>query len=96
MIRNNESDSLKILLFLSFSMAGSWREAKECAAREKLPQVYHDCDNNSFGACRQEERQGSFKAGVFIEHRCLCMPAHLSCEELEEKERKFMQENPDW
>jgi hypothetical protein len=77
-------------------MAGSWREAKECAAREGLPQVYHDCDNDIFGACRQEERQGSFKAGVFIEHRCLCMSAHLSCEELEEKERTFLQENPDW
>jgi hypothetical protein len=77
-------------------MAGSWREAKECAVREGFPQVYHDCDENVYGACRTGERQGLFKAGVYIEHRCLCMPAHLSSEELEEKERKFRQENPDW
>ena len=77
-------------------MAGSWNEARKCAAENGLPQVYHDCDDNVYGACGAGERQGSFKAGVFIEHRCLCMPAHLSPEELEEKERKFRQENPDW
>ena len=77
-------------------MTESWREAKECAAREGLPQVYHDCDDKHYGACGAGERQGSFKGGIFIEHRCLCMPAHLSCEELEETERKFLQENPDW
>lgn len=77
-------------------MAESWKEAKECAAREKLPIVYHDCDANSFGACRQGDRQGSFKGGVFTEHRCICMPAHLNDEELAEKEKKFLAENPGW
>ena len=77
-------------------MANSWKEAKECAKRENLPQVFHDCDDNIFGACNQGEIQGCFKAGMFIEHRSICMPAHLSTEELEEKERKFHQENPDW
>jgi len=77
-------------------MAGSWREAKECAARDGLPQVFHDCDENAYGACGAGERQGVFRDGVFIEHRCLCMPAQLSCEELEDKERKFRQENPEW
>lgn len=77
-------------------MTESWKEAKECAAREGLPIVYHDCDANRFGACRQGERQGSFKGGVFVEHRCICMPAHLSDEELKEKEKKFLAENPGW
>ncbi len=77
-------------------MAGSWKEAKECAAREGHPIVYHDCDAKSFGACRQDDRQGSFKEGVFVEHRCICMPANLTAEELEQKEKAFLSENPDW
>jgi hypothetical protein len=77
-------------------MGATWREAKECALREGLNRVYHDCDDNVFGACREGEQQGSFKNGVFIEHRCICMPAHLSAEELEEKEREFRSGNPDW
>lgn len=77
-------------------MAGSWNEARECAVRQGLPQVYHDCDDNVYGACRHGEQQGIFKGGIFIEHRCLCMPAHLSAEELEAKEKKFLEENPGW
>ena len=77
-------------------MAASWREAKECAVREGLPQVYHDCDDNVYGACREGEPQGSFRGGAFMEHRCICMPSHLSADELEEKEKKFLSENPDW
>jgi hypothetical protein len=77
-------------------MAESWKDAKECATRDGLPVVYHDCDANCFGACRQDERQGSFKGGVFVEHRCICMPAKLSEEELAQKEKKFLMENPDW
>lgn len=77
-------------------MAGSWKEARECAVREGIPVVYHDRDDNVFGACRQGELQGIFKGGVFVEHRCIYMPAHLSSEELEAKEKKFLEENPDW
>jgi len=77
-------------------MAVSWKEAKECAFREGLSHVYHDCDDNVYGTCREGESQGSFMKGVFIEHRCICMPAHLSADELEEKEKKFRSENPDW
>jgi hypothetical protein len=77
-------------------MAGSWKEAKECAAREGHPIVFHDCDAQCFGACRQNDRQGSFKGGVFVEHRCICMPANLSEEELTRKEKAFLNENPDW
>jgi hypothetical protein len=77
-------------------MAKSWKEAKECAMQEKLPQVYHDCDDDLYGACNEGEQQGSFKCGVFTEHRCICMPAALSPEVLDEKERKFRKENPDW
>jgi len=78
------------------SMAKSWKEAQECAAREGLPQVFHDCDAEVYGACRPGEKQGSFSKGTFIEHRCICMPANLSPEELEAKERKFHLDNPDW
>ena len=77
-------------------MAASWHEALALAKEKNLPQVYHDCDADTYGACRTGEPQGSFKAGVFIEHRCICIPAHLSPEELAEKERKFRAENPDW
>ncbi len=77
-------------------MAKSWKEAKECAAKEGHPLVYHDCDAETYGSCRQGEQQGSFRGGVFIEHRCICMPAVLSEEELCRKEKVFREENPDW
>ena len=80
----------------AFGMAGSWKEAKECAVREGLPLVYHDYDTGVYGACRQGELQGVFKGGIFIEHRCICMPAHLNAEELVAKEKKFLKENPGW
>ena len=77
-------------------MAISWREAKDCAAHEGLAHVYHDCDADVYGACRPGETQGTFKNGVFMEHRCICMPADLMPEELEEKEKKFLRDNPYW
>jgi hypothetical protein len=77
-------------------MAGSWKEAKECAERDGFPQVYHDCDDNIYGACQLGESQGIFKDGVFYDHRCICMPAHLSTEELETREKRFLKENPEW
>ena len=43
-----------------------------------------------YGACRDGERQGSFKEGIFPGHHCICMPAHLSPEELEAKIRNFL------
>jgi hypothetical protein len=92
---DREKPLIWIARILKF-MAGSWKEAKECAEKETLPQVYHDCDTNTYGACNPGERQGTFKGGVFTEHRCLCMPAHLSPAELEKKERDFLSENPDW
>lgn len=77
-------------------MARSWQEAKECALKEGLPQVYHDCDDDTYGACRDDETQGSFEGGVFLEHRCICMPASLSAEDLLKKETRFREENPGW
>ena len=70
-------------------MALSWKEAKECAVREGLPQVFHDCDADVYGACRTGETQGTFREGVFTEHRCICMPANLSSEELKQKKGNF-------
>jgi len=78
------------------TMAISWGEAKECAHSEGLLQVYHDCDADVYGACRPGETQGSFIEGIFPGHQCICMPAHLSPEELKAKEKKFLQNNPDW
>ena len=77
-------------------MAKSWSEAKVCAARDGLPLVYHDCDDDVYGACREGDPRGSFKGGLFIEHRCICMPAGLGIDELRAKEKKFRDENPDW
>jgi hypothetical protein len=34
--------------------------------------------------------------GEFVEQRCICMPATHTPEELEEKEKKFLRENPGW
>lgn len=77
-------------------MAESWKEAKEIAERQGLEHVYHDYDDGTFGACRADERQGRFSCGVFKEHRCIHMPAALAAAEMEEKEKKFLEENPDW
>jgi len=78
------------------SMAISWKEAREYAVKEGLPLVFHDCDAGTYGACRNGEHQGTFKGGAFTVHRCICMPSNLMPEELAEKERKFLEENPDW
>ncbi|WP_342677549.1 hypothetical protein [Methanofollis sp. UBA420] len=77
-------------------MAGSWREAKEIAEREGLEYVYHDFDAGTYGACPADERQGAFLCGVFREHRCIHMPASFTAEQMEEKERAFLAENPGW
>ena len=77
-------------------MAGSWSEALASAREKNLPQVYHDCDTDVYGACHPGEPQGSFRNGIFSEHRCICMSATLSAEELSEKEKKFRMENPEW
>jgi len=89
-------ENIMVALCKYADMAGSWKEARECAASEGLPQVYHNWDAETYGACRAGEQQGVFKAGMFIEHRCICMPASLSAEELETRERKFREDNPDW
>lgn len=77
-------------------MTDSWGEAKEVAERDGLEHVYHDFDTGTYGACRPDERQGTFVCGVFKEHRCIHMPASLSAWEMEEKEQEFLRENPEW
>ncbi|MGB8309777.1 MAG: hypothetical protein WCE65_08050 [Methanoregula sp.] len=77
-------------------MACSWSEALALAREKNLPQVYHDCDTDIYGACHEGEPQGSFRNGIFSEHRCICMPVSLSPEELAKKEKKFRTENPEW
>ena len=48
------------------------------------------------GHASRDKTEGSFAKGVFKERRFICMPAHLIPEELEAKEKKFFQDNPDW
>ncbi len=77
-------------------MAASWREAVEIARKDGKEQVYHDFDKNTYGTCMKTERPGHFSSGCYFEHRCICMSAALSPEELERKENEFLYENPDW
>jgi len=77
-------------------MAQSWKEAKIEADKERCELVFHDFDRGSYGACGPDQRQGHFMCGRFVEHHCICMPARFSEEELEEKEKRFLEENPDW
>jgi hypothetical protein len=78
------------------TMTGSWQEAVVAAKKEGREEVYHDFDKGTYGACRRSEHQGHFSCGRFIEHRCICMSAALNHEELEQKEKAFLEENPDW
>lgn len=77
-------------------VVGSWQEAVEIARKEGKEQVYHDFDTNSYGICAKGEHPGHFSCGVHIEHRCICMPAIFSPEELAKKEKAFLKENPEW
>jgi hypothetical protein len=77
-------------------MAGSWQEAKEAAKREGLELVFHDLDSGHYGACKRGDRQGAFSCGKFVEHRTIAQVADQTVEEMEEKERRFLQENPDY
>ena len=56
------------------SIDKSWKEARDCARKEALPQDYHDCDANTYGSCNTGEQQETFKGGVFIELAvCVCL-----------------------
>jgi hypothetical protein len=76
--------------------AQSWREAKEIADREGAELVFHNYDTCEYGACSRDTTFGCFVKGEFVEQRCICMPARFSSEELEQKERVFLAENPGW
>lgn len=76
--------------------AKSWREAKEIAGKEGHELVFHNFDTGEYGACPPSQSFGCFRAGEFIEERVICMPARFSADELEEKEQKFLAENPGW
>jgi hypothetical protein len=76
--------------------ATSWKEGKDCAEREGKELVFHNFDTGEYGTCSPSDRFGCFEKGKFIEQRCICMPATLSVDEMEQKERKFLEENPEW
>jgi len=76
--------------------AKSWKEGKDTAVREGKELVFHNIDTGEYGACSRSDRFGCFEKGKFIEQRCICMPATLSPDEMEHKERKFLGENPEW
>jgi hypothetical protein len=76
--------------------AKSWKEAKTVAEQEGEELVFHNFDTGEYGACSRSKAFGCFEKGKFVEHRCICIPAKFSAEELEEKEKKFLEENPGW
>jgi hypothetical protein len=76
--------------------ANSWKEAKEIAERECKELVFHNYDKNEYGACSRETSFGCFKEGKFTEERCICIPARFSADEIEQKEKEFIEKNPDW
>jgi hypothetical protein len=78
------------------STARSWREAKDIAEKEGEDLVFHNFDTGEYGACPRSRNFGCFKMGEFIEERCVCMPSRFSVDELEKKERQFLDENPGW
>ena len=42
------------------------------------------------------ERYWDYFERDYIEHQCICMPSHISPDDLKAKEKKFLQNNPDW
>lgn len=76
--------------------AKSWKEAKEAAEREGSELVFHNFDTGEYGACSRQREFGIFSKGQFIEQRCICIPAKFTVTELEQKEKKFLEENPGW
>lgn len=76
--------------------AKSWKEGKEIAKKEGKELVFHNFDTGEYGACTRSQSFGCFKDGKFIEQRCICMPARYTEAELEQKEREFLKENPEW
>lgn len=77
-------------------MARSWKEAKDVAAQENRPCVYHNHLSGEYGACTPESRRRRITEFTGFQEACICMPARLSTEEMEEKERRFLEGNPDW
>jgi len=76
--------------------AKSWKEAKEIAEKEGEELVFHNFDTGEYGTCPRSKRFGCYRKGEFIEERCICIPAKFTTDELEEKEKKFLEENPEW
>jgi hypothetical protein len=48
------------------------------------------------GHANPERHRDHSKKGIFIEHRCICLPSYLIPEEPKAKEKKFLKDNPDW
>jgi len=76
--------------------ARSWKEAKEIADREGTELVFHNFDTGTYGACSRSQVFGYFKDGIFIEYRCICVPAQFTIEEIEGKEKEFLKKNLEW
>ncbi len=75
-------------------MADSWKSAKEEAERAGHPLVYHDLEQDTYGACRREDDCGHFTCGRFVPHRAICMKAELAPGEMAEKEAAYLAEHP--
>ena len=77
-------------------MADSWTSAKEEAERAGYPLVYHDLEEESYGACRREDDCGHFTCGRFVSHRSICMKSELTPAEMTAKEAAFLAEHPEF
>lgn len=77
-------------------MADSWKSAKEEAAKDSSPLVYHDLERGTYGACRREDDCGHFTCGQFVAHKAICMKADQSPEEMTEKETAFLATHPEF
>ena len=77
-------------------MAESWEAAKEIAAEQKLELVYHDYDTGEYGAAEKDDLPGHFKVGAWIPHRVFAASATAGVEKIEEQEKEFLEEHPDW
>jgi hypothetical protein len=76
--------------------ARSWKEAKEEAERQGAELVFHNFDTGEYGPCSRDQEFGCFVKGEYKEQLCICIPAKFTVEELEQKEKKFLEENPGW
>ena len=77
-------------------MARSWKEAKELAAEKNRPCVYHNRESGEYGACTPEGKRRRAVSSEGFRDDCVCFPAGMNPEEMEVRERLFLEGDPGW